>query len=104
MFNLHVTITTRFQENDPHLKRGLVCVGFRVVDLCDVYSFTAIYKVYVLLIDGCNDVRVRVPPPGDNISVITRSSSTYAFLCDTSIIVNTRGGPCQHGFMSGSKQ
>ncbi len=31
---------------------------------------------------------VRMAPPGDNTSVITRSHATYAFLCDTSIIVN----------------
>ena len=38
------------------MKRGLVCVGFRTVDLCDVYRFIAIYKLQVELIGGFNDV------------------------------------------------
>ena len=32
---------------------------------------------------------VHVAPPSDDTSVITRSHDAYAFLCDTSIIVNT---------------
>ena len=47
---------------------------------------------------------VRVAPPSDNSSVITRSHAAYAFLGDTPIIVNSIGGPCQHGFVCGCKQ
>ena len=43
-------------------------------------------------------------PPSDDTSVINRTHAAYDFLCDTAIIVKTRGGPCQHGFMCGCKQ
>ena len=38
MINLHVTITTRFQNNGANMKRGLVCVGLRIVDVCVMYK------------------------------------------------------------------
>ena len=34
------------------MKHGLVCVGFRMVDLCDVLSFIAIYKLKYYLLMG----------------------------------------------------
>ena len=43
-------------------------------------------------------------PGNDDTSVITRANVARDFLCDTAIIVNTRRGPCQHGFMWGCKQ
>ena len=43
-------------------------------------------------------------PPSDDTSVINRTHAAYDFLCDTAIIVKTRGGPRQHGFMCGCKQ
>ena len=52
-FNIRPTITMRFQENDGTMKCGLVCVGFGMVDVCDVLSFISIY-IYIYIYINCN--------------------------------------------------
>ena len=63
------------------------CAGFRMVDLFYIFTPAWTDNSIVTRWRHAHQSWVRVAPPSDNNSVITRAHAAYDFLCDTAIIV-----------------